>query len=203
MFCPVCGSEQLSQYCRSCGMDLRRLHSVLEKQDEIKTPSISAREEIGRAFADKIRELKSAKELSKVVEEVLPGIESFLASPEEKRLNRIRSGMITAAVGLGAALAFATLGWFKEDSGGPIFVAGLGLTTFLIGLGIMLNGWLFTIPKKPDKDQESETFAKTAAESLLHLAPKRPEAERLFTPSVSEHTTHQLSDSEVHVREGK
>jgi hypothetical protein len=202
MFCPVCGSEQLSQYCRSCGMDLRRLHSVLEKQDETKTPYISAREEIGRAFADKIRELKSAKELSKVVEEVLPGIESFLASPEEKRLNRIRSGMITAAVGLGAALAFATLGWLKEDSGGPIFVAGLGLTTFLIGLGIMLNGWLFTIPKKPDKDQVSETFVKTAAESLLQLDPKRSKAERLFTPSVSEHTTHQLSDSEAHVREG-
>jgi hypothetical protein len=205
MFCPVCGSEQLSQYCRSCGMDLMRLHSVLEKQDEIKTPSISAREEIGRAVADKIRELKSAKELSKVVEDVLPGIEGFLETPEEKRLNRIRAGMITAAIGLGAALAFVTLGWLNTEEGrdGSFFIACLGLTTFLIGLGIMLNGWFFTIPKKLDKDQMSETFGKPAAESLLHLAPKRSEAERLFTPSVSEHTTHQLSDNELSAREGK
>jgi hypothetical protein len=207
MFCPVCGSEQLSQYCRSCGMDLRRLHSVLEKQDETKTPYISAREEIGRAFADKIREMKSAKELTKVVEEVLPGIEDFLKTPEEKRLNRIRAGMITAAVGLGAALAFFTLGWFNIEEGregrdGSIFIACLGLTTFLIGLGIMLNGWFFTIPKKLDKDHMSETFGKTAAESLLQLDPKRSKAEGLFTSSVSEHTTHQLSDSEAHVREG-
>jgi hypothetical protein len=163
---------------------------------------ISARDEIGRAVADKIREAKSAKELSRIVEEVLPTIDEFLESPEAKRLRRIRAGTITAAIGLGASLAFFTLGLLNKDNG-PLFVACLGLTVFLIGLGIMLNGWLFTVPKELDKDRISEPFVKTAAESLLNLAPKTSAQERLFAPSISEHTTHQLADSELRTHEGK
>jgi hypothetical protein len=194
MFCPVCGSEQSSQYCRSCGMDLRRVYSIVDKPDETKNIDISARDEIGRAIADKIREAKSAKELSKIVEDVLPTIEEFLETPEENRMRRIRTGTVTAAIGLGAALAFFTLGFLNNENG-LFFVGCLGLTVFLIGLGIMLNGWLFTIPQKLDKDQ--------IAESLLNVAPKTSPEERLFPSSISDHTTHQLPDSELRVREGK
>jgi Domain of unknown function (DUF6249) len=202
MFCPVCGSEQSNQYCRSCGMDLRRVYSIVDKPGETKNPDISARDEIGRAIADKIREAKSAKELSKIVEDVLPSIEEFLETPEEKRMRRIRTGTVTAAIGLGAAVAFFTLGLLNNENG-LFFVACLGLTVFLIGLGIMLNGWFFTIPQKQAKDQNSEAYLKTTAESLLNVAPKTSPQERLFPSPISEHTTHQLPDSELRVREGK
>ncbi|MDQ3749938.1 MAG: zinc ribbon domain-containing protein, partial [Acidobacteriota bacterium] len=104
MFCPSCGLEerQLNQFCRACGADLRPVRNALERPDNITQSAASARDEIGRAVAAKIREFKSAKELAEVAEEVLPEIEKFLESPEEKRLRRIRNGMMVASIGLGA-----------------------------------------------------------------------------------------------------
>jgi hypothetical protein len=194
MFCPGCGSEQRGQYCRSCGTDLRLVRTALEKQDANLAPGISARDEIGRAIADKIRDLKSAKDLSKVVEDVLPGVAEFLETPEESRLRRMRGGMITAAIGLGAALAFVTLA-FATRTEELLFVAGLGLTTFLIGLGLLFNGWLFTVPKKRGIDKKFEPLVQPAIESLPNPAPKAAAVERMFPASISEHTTHHLPDA--------
>src|SRR6186997_3342135 len=106
MYCPSCGNEerQLSQFCRACGTDLRVVRSSLEHPDAITASAASAREHIGMAIADQIRQMKSAKELETMAEDVLPPLEKFLESPEEKRLRRIRAGVITAAVGLGASI---------------------------------------------------------------------------------------------------
>jgi hypothetical protein len=196
MFCPGCGSEQHGQYCRSCGTDLRVVRTALERPDGAVAASTSARDEIGRAIADKIRELKSAKELSKVVEDVLPGVAEFLETPEESRLRRIRAGMIIAAIGLGAALAFATLAVATRTEE-VLFVAGLGLAIFMIGLGFVFNGWLFTIPKKRSLDKISEPLVQTSTESFPNRAPKAAAVERLFPASISEHTTHQLPESKT------
>src|SRR5499426_3109893 len=108
MYCPSCGSEerQLSQFCRACGTDLRVVRTSLERPDAITASAVSAREQIGLAVADKIRQMESAKDLERVAEDVLPHFEKFLESPEEKRLRRIRVGVITAAVGL--AFTFVT-----------------------------------------------------------------------------------------------
>src|SRR3982074_2697464 len=106
MYCPSCGSEerQMSQYCRACGTDLRPVRVSLERPDSITASAISAREDIGRAVAEKIREVDDARDLRRVTEDVLPQIEKFLESPEEKRLRRMRDGVITAAVGFGVGL---------------------------------------------------------------------------------------------------
>jgi hypothetical protein len=103
--------------------------------------------------------------------------------------------MITSAVGLGAALAFVSLA-FATKTEQLLFVAGLGLTVFLIGLGFVFNGWLFTIPKKRGLDQTSERSVLAATESLPNPAPKAAAQERLFTTSVTEHTTHHLPDGQ-------
>src|SRR5437899_13096813 len=70
MFCPGCGSEerQMSQYCRSCGTDWRIVRVSLERPDSITASAVSAREEIGRAVADKIREVEDARDLKRVAE---------------------------------------------------------------------------------------------------------------------------------------
>jgi hypothetical protein len=183
MFCPSCGSDQHGQYCRSCGIDLRTVRTALDKAPV----GASAREEIGRAVADKIRELKSAKELSKVVEDVLPEITKFLESPAEKRLRRIRSGVIMAAIGAGALIGFGVIGAASNDEG-FLFPAGAGLVTFLIGLGTLLNGWHFTVPQNMEGEQ-----AELAAALEPLLKPNTPE--RLFPSSVTDHTTHQLPDT--------
>jgi hypothetical protein len=194
MHCPNCGSNQPGQYCRACGTDLRPLRAALEKPDTITASAISARDEIGRAVADKIREMKSTKELSKVVEEILPQIAEFLETPEEKRLRRIRAGVLTAAIGLGAAAGFFGIG-LATGKAGLLFPAGLGLTTFLIGLGLMINGWLFTVPQK--HEQEQPAMPGSATDPLLTPT----DSERKFSSSITEHTTHQLTDRPWRARE--
>src|SRR6266568_9152618 len=103
MYCPTCGSEerQMSQYCRACGTDLRPVRVSLERPDSITASAVSAREEIGRAIAQKIREVDDTRDLKRVAEDVLPKIEKFLESYEEKRLRRMRAGVIVSSIGLG------------------------------------------------------------------------------------------------------
>ena len=48
--------------------------------------------------------METAKDLERVAEDVLPQLEKFLESPEEKRLRRVRAGVITGLVGLGVSL---------------------------------------------------------------------------------------------------
>ncbi|HEU4434599.1 MAG TPA: zinc ribbon domain-containing protein, partial [Pyrinomonadaceae bacterium] len=143
MYCPSCGSEerQLSQFCRACGTDLRVVRNSLERPDAITASAISAREQIGMAVADQIRQMKSAKDLERVAEDVLPSFEKFLESPEEKRLRRIRNGVITAAVGLGGGIAAFLMALDKIDLM-PLVLPWL--ITFMVGVGVILNGLLFT-----------------------------------------------------------
>src|SRR6185295_5373788 len=106
MYCPTCGSEerQISQYCRACGTDLRAVRRGLEQPDTITASAVSAREQISRAMAEKIRQMEGSRELKQVAEDVLPELEKFLESPEEKRLRRVRAGVVLAASGVGGAL---------------------------------------------------------------------------------------------------
>ena len=132
MYCPSCGSEerQLSQFCRACGTDLRVVRTSLERPDELTASAISAREEISKAFADKIRQLETGKDLEHVAEDVLPQFEKFFESPEEKRLRRIRAGVITASIGLGWSIVFFVMAMGKSDF--LPFIAP-GFITFLFG----------------------------------------------------------------------
>src|SRR4026207_1038815 len=203
MYCPSCGSEerQLSQFCRACGTDLRIVRNSLENPDAVTQSAISAREQIGMAVADKIRQMSSAKDLEKVAEDILPPFEKFLESPEEKRLRRIRAGVITAAIGLGATI-FTFLMAMDKVEFFP-FIAP-GLVTFLVGLGFVINGLLFSVPRKQlpgdaydalsqqvlDSGANRIPYEAPAAGSLTNeLAP----AQKSQVTSVTEHTTHHLN----------
>jgi hypothetical protein len=202
MYCPSCGSEerQLSQFCRACGTDLRVVRSSLENPDAITQSAVSAREQIGMAVADKIRQMSTAKELEKVAEDVLPHFEKFLESPEEKRLRRIRSGVITAAVGLGGTIA-TLITAFDKIAVLPYVV--LPLIVFLVGIGAVVNGLLFTVPKKSLPGDAHDALSQSVLDSNVNRssyeissspnltnelvpAPKTP------ATSITEHTTHHL-----------
>jgi hypothetical protein len=199
MFCPSCGSDQAGQYCRACGTDLRSVRVALDKPEAI-TVTGSAREEIGRAVADKIRELKSAKELSKVVEGVLPEIDKFLEPPEEKRLRRIRQGTVTAAIGLATGLAFTIFGFaLKVEE--MVFLGCLGFVLLLIGLGVMVNGWYFTVAGTFDFD--NEPLPDNLQKTLRTSAPQPLAPEPSFSNSVTEHTTHQLPEVPIRTRKAQ
>jgi hypothetical protein len=198
MFCPSCGLEekQSNQFCRACGTNLRPVRSALERPDNITASAISAREEIGRAIAAKIRETKSAKELAKIAEDVLPEIEKILESPEENRLRRLRDGMIVASVGMGAAIGFAIASTLMRDSG-VFFFVGLGVVTFFIGLSFILNALLFTVPKKTLSDKSSDARSQQALDIAEGTTNELmlPESNDIFS-SVTEHTTQHLKEKQ-------
>ena len=187
MFCPSCGSDQSGQYCRSCGADLRAIRIALDKPEALSNPAGSARDEIGRAVADKIREVKSAKELSKVVEGVLPEIEKFLETPAEKRLRRIRRGTMTSAIGLSATLAFTIFG-FAAGGEEFVFLGCVGFVILLIGLGLMVNGWHFTIPPNHATEPLPDFVSNSMRAPVMQAIP----SDNSFSASVTDHTTHQL-----------
>jgi hypothetical protein len=200
MYCPTCGSEerQISQYCRACGTDLRVVRRGLERPDTITASAVSAREQISQAMAEKIRQMESAHDLKRVAEDVLPQIEKFLESPEEKRLRRVRAGVVTAAIGLGAALLIFLMSVEAHDL---IPFISLGLITFLIGLGLVINGLAFTIPRKilADRSDDAKSQRELEASAQSPYADNQLSAGSQSTndlsigrPSVTEHTTHQL-----------
>ncbi len=198
MFCPNCGSEdhQASQYCRACGMDLRSVRHGLEKPESVMASALSAREEIGHAIAARIREVRDAGDL-KVVENVLPEVDKFFESPEERRLRRIRAGVVTAMCGLGGTLFFILLSKKEEDLH---FMIAAGFAAFLIGLGIVINGLLFTITKEQKARPQlnagtDESKARVVANDTREELPSA--SQMGLAPSVTEHTTHRLAGESV------
>ena len=200
MYCPSCGSDaderQPSQYCRACGFDLRGVRQTLERPDSITASAISARQQISLAIADRIREVETGHDLKKIAEDVLPQIEKFLESPEERRLRRIRAGFMTAAIGFGASLAALFLALNKSD-----FLSLLlpTMVLFAIGLGLIINGLWFTVPGKrlPQPDLNNlppEPFELPQRQITQNITPSYPP---LTNSSVTEHTTHHLRDKDV------
>ena len=198
MYCPGCGLEdkQANQFCRACGADLRTVRAAIESPDKITESAVSARDEIGRAIAAKIRESRSAEELAVVAEEVLPEVEKFLESPAEKRLRRMRTGMILSSIGFGTAVGISAVGISIKDED-MFFLAGLGIIAFFIGLGFILNGVFLTVPRgqlkdtSSDAERQRELDSEPARTSDLAL----PEPTSLFS-SVTENTTQHLKEKQ-------
>jgi hypothetical protein len=201
MFCPSCGSEerQATQFCRACGTDLRAVKMSIERPDSITQSAVTAREEIGRAVAQKIREVEDSRELKRVAEDVLPPLEKFLESYEEKRLRRVRAGIIVGACGLGTGILGVIMSAVLrgEDAEAALIVCGLGVIAFALGIGFILNGLLFTKPRKGLEDRSSDARLQNLLDSGYEAPP--PPSTRVQTTSnlarpgsVTEHTTHHL-----------
>lgn len=194
MFCPSCGIDDKgsNQFCRACGSNLSIVRSAVERPDGVTSSAITAREEIGRAVAGRIREVQSASELKRVAEDVLPEIEKFLESPQEKKMRRLRIGTIISSVGLGVTVGL-TIAAIGMGEAGVLFLAGLGAIVFFLGLGFIVNAILFTIPRKSLDDLSGDAEKQRsldAATGGLDL----PKPNTLFASSVTEHTTQHLHE---------
>lgn len=145
-------------------------------------------------MADKIREFESSKDLKRVAEDVLPELEKFLESPAEKRLHRIRNGTMVAFIGLASA---AGLFVFAAATRNPdfVFLAVAGLITFFVGLALVVNGYLHTVPRATEKGDAAKLqhiHALGGTTSDLNLPPGDPS--RPF--SVTEGTTTHLGEKQ-------
>ena len=115
----------------------------------------------------------------------------------------VRAGVVVAASGLGAALLMFLVSIGSHDL---IPFISLGVIAFLIGLGLVINGLAFTIPRKGIADRSDEAAAQRELEAriqsgganrLSSRSPSTtdlPDSDRIISqPSVTEHTTHHLN----------
>ena len=201
MFCPNCGidEKQPNQFCRACGTNLLPVREVVEGPDGVTASAITAREEIGRAVAAKIRETQNVYDLKKVAEDVLPEIEKFLESPEEKRVRRIRLGVLIALIGLGASIGFFLGGIFADKGMLPGIVPSI--VALFIGLSFVINGMYFTVTKKDLPDNTSDATRQRELDASTSGL-KLPEPASLFSSSVTENTTQHLKEKQPISRVG-
>ena len=201
MFCPDCGLEdkQSNQFCRACGTDLRPVRIAVERPDSVTASAVSARDEIGRAVAAKIREASSAEELSVVADEVLPQFEKFLESPAERRLRRMRAGTIVSSIGFGAAVGITIISIATAESD-TMFLAGLGIVLFFIGIGLLLNGIFLTVPTSEVTDRSLDADRQRELDEVRShtndLVMPEATAPTLFASSVTENTTQHLKEKD-------
>jgi hypothetical protein len=193
MFCPNCGAEERSQsqFCRGCGAQLHVVRSALYRSETNSGRADTARDEIGRAIADKIRDIQSAGNLRKVVEDVLPQVEKFLESPQERRLRTIRDGVITSTTGIGLILLFLVLSLFTRHEEILVGTAA-GLLVLLVGIGIIINAYFFTVPKERGRVEQSILGRTTGEMPASPVRARLEPLERSDAPSVTESTTRQF-----------
>jgi len=170
---------------------MRAVRLSVERPDSITASAVSARDEIGRAVADRIRSVKDAAELKVVTDSVLPEVEKFLESPEEKRLRRVRAGTIISATGLGAGILglIMSASMSGPDLEAALWVGGLGTTAFTLGLGFVLNGLLFTKPRKAQDDHSPDA----KLQNLLDSAYTPPQTRSGEIPMLRSPTTSNLA----------
>ncbi len=165
MFCPQCGTEtrEALKFCKQCGANLRRVQGVLSKG--------GATDWNQAVIEDWQRERD--REGKK--------------SPEEKRLNEIKGGVITACVGLGLMIFLGfLLDAIADNVGHPAdnilrAIPAVGVIPFLIGLGIIFNG-LFISKRIVRLRQERERLHQ---QPPLFSAPDTSPVQRLAEPSQS------------------
>src|SRR5262245_18914526 len=170
MYCPSCGIEASDQtkYCTKCGVNLRRVKGVLGKG--------GAGAKQGDDWGQFLLEERKAKgEIRKK------------KTPEEKRLEELKAGVITSSVGLGLmvflGLLFNAIASTMEGPEGNILRSlwAVGLIPFMIGLGITFNG-LFVSKRIVELKRQQELKER---QKQLFTAPNTSPVARLVEPSQS------------------
>lgn len=128
MFCPVCSVQVLEdiKFCKSCGTDLLAVRDALAGR--------SSRIDWSKTWVTEMFLTQEEKDRRHGV------------TPEMKRNNEIKAGVITTLAGLGAMIFFR---FFLEavansEGGGDADIIRhvwlIGIVPFLIGIGILFNG---------------------------------------------------------------
>lgn len=156
MFCPQCGTEtrEALKFCKQCGVNLRRVQGILGKGGGG-----------SQAHFDRVDWEREALEEYR---------EKRKKSPEEKRLNEVKGGVITTCVGLGLMiflnLLFDAIANVSPDPHAHILRSlwAVGLVPFLVGLALLFNG--LYVSKKIVELKRRE-----AQDNLQSLFPATPE----------------------------
>ena len=200
MLCPRCAAKQTDdvKFCTSCGANLHAVREALAGREREKDPDSND------WWTAMFRSGEIAEERKLELERRL-GI-----TPEVKRYNEIKAGVITSSVGI-ALMIFLHI--FMQGIAGKVLpdtaeilirIWVAGLIPFLVGIALIING--VVVSKKQAEIQEreikringlrEESHADTAAQPRT----LRPADTNEFIPthfSVTDQTTRHLVNSET------
>lgn len=183
MFCPKCGNEANDEvkFCRKCGANLQGVQEAMAGR--------------GNKTIDWDKTWVKEMLMSQGERERRQGI-----TPEVKRMNEIKAGVITSAVGIGAMIfLYNLLGAVAQNEPQNANILEnvwlAGLVPFLVGLALMFNGLFVSKRIVKLKQQQLDEMQAARAQLLsTHTTNQLPEAELPFTPnySVTEQATYPL-----------
>ena len=162
MFCPQCGSTQPDElkYCKTCGANLHALRQVMASRDSDEKFDWN-KTWVAEMFQSGEIATKRAAEI-----DLLMG-----RTPEEKRTNEIKAGVITASVGIAITLLLLVLMGGIIASGRVTDAAAeilsrlwiVGILPLMIGVALIINGVFISKRRGDDEDVQS-----AAANRELH-----------------------------------
>ena len=191
MYCPSCGTEAGDQtkYCTKCGVNLHRVRGVLGKGGA----TVRKGDDREPAWVKDQRAKKEARREARRKK-----------TPEEKRLEEIKAGVISSSVGFGLMVFLSFLfDAIASTVDGPasnilrtLWV--VGLIPFMIGLGVLFNG-LFVSKRivevkrqQEQKDQQLPLFSAPNTSPVARLV--EPSQSPISDFSITETTTTKLRE---------
>ncbi len=195
MFCPQCGTNQNDdlRFCKVCGANLHAVRQAVATREPGGKIDWS-KTWVAEMFLSESERSRREREL-----EAQRGI-----TPEVKRYNEIKAGVIVSAIGIALMIFLAVFmegivlgGKVPHDTAeilSRIWIAGV--IPFMIGLALLING--IVVSKKLVAARERELRANNNADALRQNAasPLLPAADTAeFVPanfSVTEDTTKHL-----------
>lgn len=193
MLCPRCATNQSDdvKFCTSCGANLQAVREAIDREPGKKF-------DLSDTWVAEMFMSGKAAELRKIEMERRLGI-----TPEMKRYNEIKAGVIVSSVGIGLALFlfFFMQGIAHnvkpEDAEIISRIWLAGIIPFMVGLALIVNG-LF-ISKKMNAALERDQKRTETLEAGVSPRGLRPADTSEFIPanlSVTDQTTRHLEPSE-------
>ena len=188
MFCPKCGSTQGDQlkFCKSCGANLFAVRQVVDTRETAEGFDWS-KTWVADMFMRK-EELERQRGIT----------------PEMKRYNEIKAGIITGTVGIGIAIFLyvfmqGIILSGKVTPGSAEILSRLwiaGVIPLFVGIALIINGVLVSKKLEIARPESQNATASLTEESNPQLL-KAADVTEFETPgfSVTEHTTKHLRPS--------
>jgi hypothetical protein len=201
MLCPRCGTNQSDEmkFCKVCGANLEAVRVALTNPDAAKKFEWS-----DTWLAEMFRSGQTA-EMRKIEMERQLGI-----TPEVKRYNEIKAGVITSSVGVGVSIFLFI---FMEGLIGSVSAQAAeilsrvwiaGVIPFFVGLSLIING--LVVSKRMAEIQERELKRVKSIDGETGTQRALPPADtNEFIPtgfSVTEGTTRHLAAEEKQKQKG-